>query len=227
MRTPSIHLIAAVVLLASLARADVPKIYTLEAKFIAMTTNGVIEITSDAAKASKDSICLGPNLKVQLDGRTVIKTQGGTVDFDSTFRGLDVLSAPRVATLAGREAAIMVGTEPPEYFVPTKEGTYRLEKMNEGPGVSMKCTIEPVGAEPRRVMLDLECRMVELGGREALPGVTLPVGPPVMRAREVNTKVSVQLEDWICIGGLGPTGGAGPSDGLVILVRVTEGEPKP
>ncbi|MCC6353238.1 MAG: hypothetical protein IT577_05090 [Verrucomicrobiae bacterium] len=222
-----ISVIAALALVPFLARAQQPTLYTLEAKFIQMPTNGVIEISSDAASAAKDAACLGPNVTVRLGGKTVIRTKGGSVDIDATFRGLDVLSTPKVVTMAGREAMVMIGAEPPEYFVPAKDGNYRLEKADEQPGTTMRCTMQPVAGAPRQVLLDLECRVVEMEGRQDLPGVKLPVGPPIMRKREVKTKVSVQLGDWLCVGGLGQSPGAGPAHDLLVLVRVTEGEPKP
>ncbi|HPA21357.1 MAG TPA: hypothetical protein PLU30_26690 [Verrucomicrobiae bacterium] len=226
--SPCPRLILAALLVPFLTHAQQPKMYTLEAKFIQMPTNAVIRITSDAPSATKDSVAFGPNVEVRSGDKTVIRTRGPNLDIDATFRGLDVLSAPRVSAWAGQEAIISIGAEPPDYFVPTKDGTYRLEKMKEGPGTSLKSIINAVPGEPNRIVLDLKYRVVEIEGRQTLPGVDLPVGQPIMRERAITAQVVPNLNDWICLGGGVIPGDKAPSpNDLLVFVRVAREESQP
>lgn len=229
MKSSKPRLLIAALTVPLLSPAAESPIYTLEAKFIQMATNGVIEIVANKAVFDRDkpgATVFGPDAEIRSGGRSVVRVDGGKLRFDEAARGLDVMAAPKVVTHAGREAVIRIGTEPPEYFEPGKDGSYRHRTTDEGPGISFKCVMRPAPGGSGNIALETECRVVESEGRQALPGVKLAVGPPILRTREVKAKVAVKSGDWVCLGGLddGAGQGRGSSAGpLIVLVKVTEG----
>lgn len=199
--------------------------YTLESKFVQMPTNGVIEISSDAASAQAGSFTFGPNVHVRQGGKTVIRTEGAKLEIDSAAPGLDLLAAPRVSAFLGQEAVIRIQAPPPSFFVPTDEGTYRLVKMDEGPGTSLKCIVAAAQGEPDKVRLNLEYHLVEMSGRKPLPNVELPVGEPILNKRQFKTDLVTVVGQWMCLAGAPGQGPQSPPNDLIVLIRLTRGEP--
>ena len=136
-------------------------------------------------------------------------------------KGVNVLAAPKIITGAGNEAIIRVQSDL-QYFECQTNGSFALKTIpdEESPGVHLAATMNP--AADSKVDLDIDFRFNILVKRKSIPGVSLDVGLPLMKTREIKTKIGLCLNQWILFGGLRLQDVSSErQEYLAILVRVT------
>jgi hypothetical protein len=146
-------------------------------------------------------------------------------------RNVDILSAPRIAVLPGRPASVSIASTL-QYLDPAGDGLWRARDTDPdaSPGVFVDVTVRPA-REEEAAELDVALRVVLASGREKIEGLNLDAGRPILSTREIKTRVTVKLGEWIAAGGCDYEREAGRSAGparaephrLLFLVRVTKG----
>jgi hypothetical protein len=142
---------------------------------------------------------------------------------------LELISAPRVATQAGKMAVISSGSAL-TYFTREEDGCFKLHVTTEedspvdSPGIRMAFTPQPADGDPesRLVDIDMELSLKALAGRETLQGcASLDVGKPILTLRTMASKVSLVLGQWHLVSGHQFTMASGEEgDFLLVLLRV-------
>ncbi len=142
---------------------------------------------------------------------------------------LELISAPKVSTQAGKKAMIMSGSAL-TYFTREEDGCFRLHVTTEedspveSPGVTVAFTPQPAegDAASKLVELDMELSLKALAGRETIQGcASLDVGKPILTVRTMASKVSLALGQWHLVSGHQFTGPGGEEgDFLLVLLRV-------
>ena len=79
-------------------------------------------------------------------------------------------------------------------FAPRTDGTYDL-KTHGRAGVTLECTVTPQ-TEPDWVQLEWMSTNKRVAGRKEVPGVSLPIGEPIIATDNIQQKVKVKLETW-------------------------------
>ena len=127
-----------------------------------------------------------------------------------------VLSRPRVTTLAGEMATLKAGTtENTQYFSREPDGHYALKTVPLSPEMQFDVTLDrpSSGAE---VQMLLAYRLVRLGPRASLDGVSLDVGAPEIEQDEGTGRFPVKLDEW-CLVALQ----SDMASGLALAVKAT------
>lgn len=186
----------------------------------------VVAARQPAVQLGKAARIAFGHLTMSLDG-DVITWNGESEPPEAS--GIEVLSAPQLAVLDGKNAELRIDSGPLEYFEREEDGRFALRTTSdsEQPGLTLAATVHADGAAGA-VKLDCSLRIVRCTRRLPLPGVALDVGPPVITQQETRTSVLLDPGDWCLLGGhsmesasarSGEQGGDG--HGLMILVRVT------
>ena len=224
MKSFALHLAvcSAVSLLSCNVFADEPAstatTYLVEAKII----------SADAKALAKNMITLtADRLTVATNGPW---SAGGNVNKANVWltrlektKGVDILSAPRIVTLADVEAKITIGQNV-AYMEPVTNDLYRLTTLPDDrqPGVQLTITVHP-GAPAASVRTDVKFVYNLLKEMTVLPGTEFKIGPPVMEHRAIETSVQSGLGDWIALGGMQSAWRVQDNrqEQLLVLLRVT------
>jgi len=78
-----------------------------------------------------------------------------------------------------------------EYFVKREDGLFALKQMEVQTGLEIM--IRPKEERNRVVMDDIVITMHIVGGRERIPGLSLPVGPPVLETHQYKLALRVRF----------------------------------
>jgi len=144
--------------------------------------------------------------------------------------GVELVAAPRVGTLVGREAKVSMTEGPAEFFEPSERGCYRLAtlKPEESPGLYIAMTPQAVADHASdAVDLDFTLRVVTITSRRPLPGVRLDVGRPVIATQELASRFRLSQGRWSLLSGHRISDLANPAgDVLLVLVRPTVRVPR-
>ena len=156
--------------------------------------------------------------KTFLDQRHYLKTWAGN------SKGVKVLASPTLVTTAGRAANFSAKSpRKVQYFQRLKpdrfeasDGRFVLKDEKVETGISVKATVQP--ADDGHVRLKpLTVSVTAIKGREPIPGVTLPVGKPVLTTTSISTSVLAKLGKSSVISIDSPRGGR-----VLISVRVSQ-----
>jgi len=129
------------------------------------------------------------------------EAEGWEGDFQSTLRALVqdgeiwVRANPRVATLEGQKATILIGKE--EYYIIVTGGTtgpYYYGQLERIP-VGVSLTLVPYISDKEEITVEIQPEVSDVVGKGA-------TGLPVVSRRTVSTKIRVKDGETIVIGGL-------------------------
>jgi len=139
---------------------------------------------------------------------------------------IELISAPRVGTLAGQKASITSGSTL-QYFSREEDGCYKLRFSipDESPGLVLSYTPEPAGCDADSRLVDVYMTMTlrALEGREKLKGTGLDVGRPIIGIYQTATTLKLALDQWHLASGHQATTCAGEEgDFLLVLLRVRD-----
>jgi hypothetical protein len=173
-----------------------------------------VAVGSFAASWGGDTLTSdGENLR--LNGRelpprddSVAPAPGGAVS---------LLAMPRVKTPLGKGGAqVKMGmAEPLQYFEREPDGRFVLRTTTAMPELDFKLNLEQAAAADV-LRMEWSYRLVVVGKRTPVAGVSLDVGAPEIRELSGRAETEVQLGQW-CFMSLGE--GERPP-GLVVLVRL-------
>lgn len=173
-------LLAAVTGAASAAEEE-PLQYVVDMKFIRADKAALEQLVPGAAGDKPMSGISDENLLAKaVDLERQIRREDGEDAFE-------ILSAPKVVTLAGHEACIVIGDSAPAYFEPAGEsqpGLFAYRLAPKKPGLSVSLTVRP--HEERYVKVDVVYELNMHIGRKRLEGVDLDVGPPIVATQKTS-----------------------------------------
>jgi hypothetical protein len=229
-------IIVAMALAITLAPGEVvaEEVYAIDVKILAVSSAGADEVAvvgvtkrSPEPSSEKGPTVFGDvrevrvgDLSLTFDGGRKLLWNGQSEPPASA--AVEVLSSPRLLTRAGERAVIRTGSRL-EYFTKEDGGSFRLHvtEPESAPGVEFGCTVEPGGGGS--LTLDYDLKLVVMEGRETLPGVSLDVGKPILRARKVATRIRLKPGQWSVVSGqLLKEADGDEGDVLLVLLRVTE-----
>jgi len=107
------------------------------------------------------------------------------------------LSSPRLVTLFGQKANIVIGADSTTYLEPVQDqpDLYRAIQMNEAPTVSFACTVNPEKDEAVTIQYKLQTNV--LVRRERIAGLNLEAGRPVFQKTTVENKSVLRFGEWL------------------------------
>jgi hypothetical protein len=178
------------------------------------------EVHGDEARALKDSGFrqVGGLLRVGGDGTK----RGGQAT--SAKELLEVLSrhaqltgvtGPKLTTRLGHRTGLKMGLGVTNfhlhYMVRTGEKTFELQSLpaedRNSLGLAIDLTPQAVPNDPELITLSpLKITFGTVDGHEPVPGVELEIGKPIISTRKLETSITVEYGDAICIVLPGPEG---------------------
>jgi hypothetical protein len=153
-----------------------------------------------------------------IEGRGIAAAKSPGVDLwgDQLGPGMKVLAEPIVATIFGRPVSVgLQGQQSFSYLVPLGEG--RFEAKDTDPlelGMRFTLVVQPGDVESFELE-QLEAELTALDGREAVAGLDLDVGKPIITTRSLKTSGRLKLGAARVIAL--PTG---PNREAVLVLRV-------
>lgn len=103
------------------------------------------------------------------------------------------IARPSLIALAGEEGKIDI-VRPVQSFARRDDGTFELQTHGNA-GLTFVCKIT-AARDAGRVMLDWKFTNKQVTGRKEIPGVSLPIGEPIVATETVQQKANVKLGDW-------------------------------
>lgn len=179
---------------AVIAAPDTNRQYMIEAKILSIDSDEKIELAGDKLTVSTN----GPWNMLMQPGRSADEW----VTKLEKRKGVDLLSAPKVVTMANQEATIEI-SQAVRYLVPLSNDLYRAETLDPEQNPGIRLTVTPrVGAKPEEeVGLKIHFRSNLIEEMGALEGFTARLGKPVISSREMRTELEAPLGGWIVVGG--------------------------
>jgi hypothetical protein len=215
------------------APADAGEVYVIDARIIAIPLRAEESVTIVSAPPDSRAAGVPRGLEeiatgvteLHLGALSITFGEGGEILWNGTpglpeERGIEVLSEPRLRTEPGQEVVVRAGSRL-QYFEPLGEGRFavRVTDPELAPGLELRCTARPT--QNGRVILDYDLRLVVLAARMRIPGVSLDVGKPILRTRQVAHQVLVDLDRWSVIASrMAGEDGGDRDDVLLFLLRV-------
>lgn len=212
--------------------------YMIEAKVLSVAAGS---LGSNDMAITADSLTMSTNGQWNTGGR--VDAAGALLARLEKTTGIDVLSAPKVVTLAGQEATIQIVREI-AYMVPEtnalyrvrhhwlsedsveaiSNGLYRMQALDENlnPGISL--TITTTAASGDAIRTDVKFRYNLLVEMSRLPGTKIATGEPVIESRMINTTVVSAPGNWIALGGMQKVRREDDNreENILVFLRVTE-----
>lgn len=201
------------------------EIYSVSAASIPKTGPGIEFINGGPQSSVPDRVDIGD---LRLEFGDELRWNGEAEPPPGS--GVELVAAPRVGTLVGREAKVSMTEGPAEFFEPSERGCYRLAtlKPEESPGLYIAMTPQAVADHASdAVDLDFTLRVVTITSRRPLPGVRLDVGRPVIATQELASRFRLSQGRWSLLSGHRISDLANPAgDVLLVLVRPTVRVPR-
>lgn len=166
---------------AASAAEEEPLQYVVDMKFIRADKAALEQLVPGAAGEKPMSGISDEDL---LAKAVVLERQIRREDGEEAF---EILSAPKVVTLAGHEACIVIGDSAPSYFEPagaSQPGLFAYKVAPKKAGMSVSLTVRP--HEERYAKIDIAYEINTLKGRKELDGVDLDVGPPIVATQKTS-----------------------------------------
>ena len=223
-------------LVACVSGAAAEDVYTIDAKILAVRAvdlNRVAvkgeraEVRSSPGSAPAGNIVFGALSDLQIGAWSVTFHENGGLLWNGepgppAEANVDLITEPRLRVVAGEKAVILTRSQL-QYFEAADDGLYALRTSGEqdAPGVELGCTVTP--DDDDRLVLDIDLKLVLMERREALPGVKLDVGRPVLRTHQVSTRLSIAQDEWALVSAQQVESASG--DGghfLLCLLRVRD-----
>jgi hypothetical protein len=196
------------------------EIYSVSAASIPKTRPGIEFITGGPQGSVPDRVDIG-DLRLEIGDEL---SWNGEAE-PPPGSGVELVAAPRVGTLVGREAKVSMTEGPAEFFESSEGGCYRLATLKpEGsPGLYIAMTPQAVADHSSDAIdLDFSLRVVTITSRQPLPGVGLDVGRPVIGTQELTSRFRLTQGRWSLLSGHRVSDLANPEgDYLLVLVRPT------
>ena len=189
--------------------------YLIEAKVISVPA-GVLG--TNTLTVTADSITVSTSGVWKVGGNATTPVEGLLKKLETLPRS-DMLSSPRVVTLAGQEAKIEIGRQI-AYMVPVTNtlyrvrqhwfaddqveaistGLYRMQALDDEqrPGISLAVTVKPAGTSV--VKVDVKFRYNLLVEMTPLPGTKIKMGAPVIQSRKLKSSIETELGNWVALG---------------------------
>ena len=196
--------------------APTGKQYEVEAKVISVPAGA---LGTNTLTLTADSMTVSTSGVWNVGGNATTSGEGLLKKLES-LPGVDLLSSPRVVTLAGQEAKIEIGRQI-AYMVPVtntlyrvrqhrfsddqveaiSNGLYRMQALDDeqSPGISIAVTVKPAGTSDAKV--DVKFRYNLLVEMTPLPGTKIKMGAPVIQSRKIDATIVTKLGNWVAIGG--------------------------
>jgi len=203
--------------------------YMIETRVLACPTG---QVSFSSIKTPRSAPILGVisgpvDLEINVgDGVAPTKWHVGEGDFDvsSLPKNFDLLTAPRVTTLANCTAEVRV-TQYVQYFEKQRDGSFQLRQMptNEWVGVAVDYTIKPQNADGNEVAVDAGFKVNWIQSRETITNVFLDVGKPVIVHNTTRVTMTMKTGLWCLFSSSGSVGGLGRS--MLALFRVQQVDP--
>ena len=149
--------------------------------------------------------------QLQLNGREL---PAPGQDRPASDGRVSVLAAPRLRAPLG-PVQIKAGTEPAQYFEREADGRFALRTLPVTPELDLELTLAKGSGSGLHVTWGY--RLVQLGKRAPLTGVTLEVGAPQVRELSGRAELDVTLGEWCLVG----VGDGGLASGLVVAFRIS------
>jgi hypothetical protein len=152
---------------------------------------------------------------LRFNGREIVPRDGSSGPGSSG--AVTVLSTPRITTGLGKEGAqVKMGMpEPVQYLAPEADGRFALRTSEVRPEIDFSLGLQRSGA-PESLRMSWRYRLVMVGKRVPVPGVTLDVGQPAILEDSGNGETDLTLGDWWLLS----LGEADRSAGLAVLIRL-------
>jgi hypothetical protein len=168
----------------------------LEIKESGWFWNGdALEFDSSLNNISSESHLIlqgNPSVSVKDDGTFIsadkMKYVASERETESPVR---LIAAPKILVRSGEAAELqIISQQKIEYFEQREDGLFELRKLQEPTGLKIEIRAESEGQKKIRINpLTFSLRSVE--EREPIPAVTLPVGRPILQAREYKVDIRV------------------------------------
>jgi hypothetical protein len=182
-------------------------VYVVDAKILAIPAGNVadIAVSGDDAEVDGDtkSVIIGRLREIRIDDLTLeVDRERGLLwngePEPPEDAAVEWLTEPRLKLEPGRRAVMVTGSRL-QYFEKQPNGAFKLLETDpeEAPGVEIGCKVEP--ADHDLVLLDFDVKLVVLEHREAIRGVGLDVGRPVMRAMQFASTMMLTNGEWAVV----------------------------
>jgi hypothetical protein len=158
----------------------------------------LIELRGDAKRALKEAgfSALGRSEGRRRDPELFETGPGNLESLKQNADSVDVLCAPMITANLGQVSTVEISTGPVKlpYLVQTGEKTFELkESAADGRlGMRIQLTVQPVAGQDDKLSVSpIKISMTTLDGREAIDGVDLDVGKPIVSTRTLETSMTV------------------------------------
>jgi len=142
---------------------------------------------------------------------------GEAPNLNLASRQVRVISAPDVFFGREESSTIRVGSKQPfEYLVRRPDGLYERQTVDLPTGLTIR--MQPKAVEGRVQLHDMAIAMQAVGMREGVPGLSLPVGRPVVQKRQYMLDLRLRMRRPYGIL-LRPEGGQGA---IIVCLDVTD-----
>jgi len=146
--------------------------------------------------------------------------------------GFRVVSAPRIIIPEGELGTLRIGMAAQlQYMVRQPDGGFRLEtaEPESEAGMVMKVTVRSLdepASSGNLVDLDYSIKTTFLVGRVTYPDVDLEIGKPIFETREAQTRLRVNLNQWMLLQSISAKDGPkGNTTLLIVMMRILEKTP--
>jgi hypothetical protein len=217
-----------------LPRLDAAQLqYEVDVKILSYPT-GLVTVTSQQMQsdrvASRYVLTAPAPAEIEVsngDHRPPLKLHLGEGGLDKAILPKDVesLSAPRVTTVAGASARIMI-VQHPQYFEKQGDGSFQLHEMPDPQwvGVAAQYLIKPQNSEGDEIVVDGSLENNWIQSRETITNVFLEVGKPDIVHNRVETSVHLKSGQWCLLTTPGAFGA--PNRSMMLLFKVQRVDPR-
>ena len=208
----TLGLVASAGTVASAGAAEAEERYTIDAKIMAVRADDLnritvqgesIEMRPSQGSEESGSVVFGELGDLQIGSWTVTLDENGSLLWNGkpglpAEANVDLITEPSLRVIAGMKAVIMTRSQL-QYFEATGDGLYALRtaEQEDAPGVELGCTVTPDKKD--RVVLDIDLKLVLMERREAIPGVKLDVGRPVLLTHAISSRLSIAQDRWALV----------------------------
>ncbi len=155
-------------------------------------------------------------LIVRLNGRDLWEGRDEAAD---PRAAVAVMSAPRVTSVLGQSAQIKVGLQIPatgvQFMVRDADGRFTLRTLDRTPEWDIELKASRA-ATPGVLRLEWNHRLVRLGRRNTITGVSLDVGAPEVIEESGRSAEDVKIGQWCFLA----IGEGDKAPGLAVLLRL-------
>lgn len=202
-RPPAWVVVLAALLVLPAEAATAPASYRLETNVYIFKHGDftTLKLPGVEGRYAPESLLLQSPAAVQFDGET-LSLDGPNLTWSSGHRPADRISQIDIPVLvvASNQPATLLSTAPLQYMEKRPDGALELKEIPrtspDAPHARLTFTVKPADDAGTRLDLACEVEVATVSARENVPGVSLPVGKPVLARLTRKVNAQVRPDTW-------------------------------